>query len=71
VVSSAAPGFERFRRVVLEDRALQARMRQVPEWDELLARLIEMGEGGARAGADEVRRALRESRRAWLQRWVG
>ena len=65
-MSSAAPGFERFRRVVLEDRDLQARLRQVPEWDELLARLIEMGEGGA----EEVRRALRESRSAWLQRWV-
>jgi len=69
-VSSVAPGFERFRRVVLEDRALQARLRQVPEWDELLARLIELGEAGAAAGAEEVRRALGESRSAWLRRWM-
>lgn len=69
-MSSAAPGFERFRQVVLEDRALQARLRQVPEWDELLARLIELGEGGVRVGGEEIRRALGESRRAWLQRWV-
>lgn len=69
-MSSAAGGFDRFRRVVLEDRALQARLRQVPEWDDFLAHLIELGEGEARLGRDEVRRALRESRRTWLQRWV-
>ncbi len=69
-MSSTAAGFDRFRRVVLEDRALQARLRQVPEWDELLARLIELGEGGMLPGGEEIRRARRESRRAWLQRWV-
>ncbi len=69
-MSTAAAGFERFRRIVLEDRALQARLRQVPEWDELLARLIELGEGGMGVGGEEIRRARRESRRAWLQRWV-
>lgn len=69
-MSSAAPGFERFRRVVLEDRALQARLRQLPEWEELLPRLIALSEEGARLGGEEIRRALGESRRAWLQRWV-
>lgn len=69
-MSTAAADFDRFRRVVLEDRALQARLRQLPEWDEVLARLIELGESGVRVGGEEIRRALGESRRAWLQRWV-
>jgi hypothetical protein len=66
--------FERFRRIVLEDRDMQARLRQAPEFDDFLARVIEMGSGAgagvARLSGDEVRRAVRESRRAWLERWL-
>jgi hypothetical protein len=69
-MGTSSAGFDRFRRVVLEDRALQARLRQAPEWDDFLARAIELAEGGARLSQAEVRRLMGESRRAWLQRWV-
>jgi hypothetical protein len=66
-MAASPQSFERFRRVVLEDRALQARLRQAPEFDDFLARVIELD--GHRLTRDDVRRAVHDSRRAWLQRW--
>jgi hypothetical protein len=64
-------GFEEFRRLVLGDATLQERLRETRGLKAFLDLTLRMGEEhGYSFTAEDVRDALRESRRAWLQRWV-
>jgi hypothetical protein len=64
-------GFERFRLQVLEDAALQEMLRETPNLKAFLGLTLQLGrERGYSFTAEDVEDALRESRRAWLQRWV-
>jgi hypothetical protein len=76
---AAAPGepetfredFERFRQLVLEDLALQERLRGTPDLKAFVELTLRLGEErGYRFTAADIEAALRESRRAWLQRWI-
>jgi Aspartyl/Asparaginyl beta-hydroxylase len=63
--------FERFRRLVLEDTTLQERLRQTPNLKSFVSLTLRLGdEHGCRFTVDDVEDALREGRRAWLQRWI-
>ncbi|HVP29413.1 MAG TPA: aspartyl/asparaginyl beta-hydroxylase domain-containing protein [Myxococcota bacterium] len=62
---------ERFRRLVLDDAALEAALRDPRERERFLPRLVRAGrERGHRFGASEVLEALRDARRGWLERWL-
>lgn len=66
-----AEGFERFRQLVLEDAALQERLRETPNLKAFVDLTLRLGEEhGCRFTAVDVEEALREGRRAWLQRWI-
>jgi Aspartyl/Asparaginyl beta-hydroxylase/Nif11 domain len=63
--------FQRFRRLVLEDTALQERLRETPNLKAFLGLALRLGhEHGYRFTVEDVEDALRESRRAWHQRWI-
>jgi hypothetical protein len=64
--------FERFRDAVLDDPALQSRLRQ-PAGDAatFVARVVAAGaEQGYQLEGSDVEAAMAEGRRAWLERWV-
>ncbi|MGA9770297.1 MAG: aspartyl/asparaginyl beta-hydroxylase domain-containing protein [Blastocatellia bacterium] len=68
---SPQESFDRFCQLVLEDLALQKRLRKETNRDRFITSL--MREGRARGyvfGVEEVDKALRASKRAWLQRWI-
>lgn len=63
--------FERFRQLVLEDAALQERLRGTPDLKAFVDLTLRLGEErGYRFMAEDVEGAFRESRRAWLRRWI-
>jgi hypothetical protein len=63
--------FERFRRRVLEDAALQAALRETVDVPGFIALATKLGaEHGCHFTADEVREVIRAARREWLGRWV-
>jgi hypothetical protein len=63
--------FEEFRRLVLEDEALQAQLRGLPS-GEIFAEVVL--QAGAHRGYEFTRasldQALVEARRSWIERWV-
>ena len=64
-------GFEEFRRLVLGDPALQRRLWGEVERESFVQMVVREGaERGFRFTAGEVEAAMREGRRAWLERWV-
>jgi len=61
--------FEQFRQVVLEDSALQERLRAFTARDEFIVRVVESGaEFGFAFAAEDVVEAMRANRRAWIER---
>lgn len=63
--------FERFRRLVLEDVALQAVLRETADVAGFIALATKLGaERGCHFTAEELREAIRSARREWLERWV-
>jgi predicted ribosomally synthesized peptide with nif11-like leader len=72
-MASAEPpkNLERFCQLVLEDPQLHQQLRQPLVQDEFIALAIRLGqERGYSFTAEEVRAALNERRRAWLERWI-
>jgi hypothetical protein len=72
---AATPGmesdFERFRRLVLRDRSLQAELVQATDRTEFTSLAIRLGEQhGARFTAGDVDAAFQAARRAWIERWI-
>jgi hypothetical protein len=60
-----------FRHVVLGDTDLQRELLAAGERRRFVALVVERARGrGWDVGADDVEEGLRESRRAWLERWI-
>jgi hypothetical protein len=67
----APQNLERFRQLVLADRSLHEQLRQTSGLDGFVALAVRLGaERECVFTEQEVRAALRECRRAWLERWV-
>jgi hypothetical protein len=67
----APQNLERFRQMVLADRSLHERLRQTADLDGFVALAVRLGaERDCTFTDQEVRAALREVRRAWLERWI-
>lgn len=63
--------WERFRLIVLHDQTLQEQLRAAPDWPAFLALALRLAqERGCDIVAEDVESALREGRRAWLERWL-
>lgn len=63
--------FEQFRQLVLKDATLQERLRETPNLSAFLDLTMQLGEElGYSFTVEDIQGALRESRRAWLQRWI-
>ena len=63
--------FEQFRLLVLEDSALQERLRDTPNMQSFLDLTLRLGrERGYSFSDEDVEDAIKENRRAWHQRWV-
>ncbi len=63
--------FERFGHLVLADRALHDQLRATANEEAFVALAIRLGaERGCAFTAPTVTAAIRERRRAWLERWL-
>jgi hypothetical protein len=63
--------FESFRRVVLADPALQARLRAIPDWPTFVAAAVDAAvERGIGLTEADILGARTEARRSWLERWI-
>src|SRR5262249_11699756 len=68
---SQEEGLERFRAVVLEDRALQAGLREPSDRQTFVALVVELGaKHGYLFSPECVSNAMQASQRAWLERWI-
>lgn len=62
---------EKFRRMVLEDLSLQARLRKFAGREEFAAGVVEAGAAcGFEFTAEDVKDAMRANRRDWIERWI-
>jgi Nif11 domain len=62
---------ERFRELVLADRELHDQLRAAATRQDFIALAVRLGaERGCVFTAAQVEAALREQRRAWLERWI-
>ena len=67
----SAKNFEQFRQIVLQDLPLQNELQQINEREAFISRVIKIGaERGFDFDAENVAEAMRESRRAWIERWI-
>ena len=63
--------FEKFRQIVLQDLSLQKELQETNEREAFISRVIEIGaERGFHFDGEDVLRALRESSRVWIERWL-
>jgi hypothetical protein len=70
-VKLAPANLERFRQLVLADPALHDQLRQSANRESFIALAVRLGaEHDCAFTADDVRAGLRDSRRAWLERWI-
>ncbi len=61
-----------FRGIIFSDVALREKLREITDRQEFVRLIVEMGrERGCAFTADEVDNALRDGRRAWIERWLG
>lgn len=61
----------RFRELVLADPRLHDQLRATPTEAEFLALIVRLGaERGCELSVPVVQAAIREQRRAWLERWL-
>ena len=61
--------FEKFRREVLQDISLQENLREIIEISEFIHSVVEAGKSkGFDFNAEDVKKAMRESRRAWFEK---
>jgi predicted ribosomally synthesized peptide with nif11-like leader len=63
--------FEQFRQLVLQDTALQERLRETFDRETFITLVVRLGEErGYGFTARDVEAALRASQQAWLLRWI-
>jgi hypothetical protein len=63
--------FEQFRHIVLQDLALQERLRATTDHRSFLDLVVRVGgERGCHFTHEDVQAAMRASRRAWIERWA-
>ena len=63
--------FEQFRQMVLQDLALQERLRATTDQRSFLDLVVRVGgERGCHFAPEDVEAAMRASRRAWIERWA-
>jgi hypothetical protein len=63
--------FADFRRLVLDDAALQARLRSIPAWPAFVETAVQAAaEHGVPLTAEDVLNAGLAAQRSWLERWV-
>lgn len=63
--------FEQFRNIVLEDLSLQKQLRAFTREDRFIVRVVKLGaERGFQFTYEDVKEAMRASRRAWIERWI-
>jgi hypothetical protein len=63
--------FEQFRQIVLNDVALQERLRTTTDHESFVGLVVRTGEErGCHFTPEDVEEAMRANRRAWLERWV-
>jgi len=68
---SGQDAFAAFRAHVLEDGGLQARLQAETDPAAFVARAVALGaERGFRFGAEDVRAAMAQGRRAWVEQWM-
>jgi len=61
-----------FRERVLQDAALQDRLKDIADRDEFMALVEQLGgESGFTFTRDDVLQAMQASRRAWIERMLG
>jgi len=61
-----------FRERVLQDAALQNRLKDIADRDEFIALVEQLGgEGGFTFTRDDVVQAMQASRRVWIERMLG
>jgi hypothetical protein len=61
----------RFRQLVLEDDKLLERLRATGDLESFVALTVQLGgEHGYALTPEQVRAAVQEQRRAWLQKWI-
>lgn len=68
---SSPEEFERFRQAVLRDPNLQSRLRCTSDRKLFVTVVLKLAtENGYRFSATDVEDAVKESRRAWIERWI-
>jgi len=66
-----ANGLEQFRQRVLEDSALQEKLRETPDMKTFLDLTLQLGNDlGYSFTVEDLEHVMKESRLAWLQRWI-
>jgi Nif11 domain len=67
----AREDFEQFKQIVLQNFSLREKLRGFGERDELIAKVIEIGEEyGFLIMREDVEEVLRENSRLWIERWI-
>ena len=67
----AGEGLEGLRWLVMADAALQGQLWAETEREAFVALAVALGESrGCRFAAEDVRQALLEGRRTWIERWL-
>lgn len=63
--------FDEFRRAVLADQALQAKLRDITDTAAFIEQALALGQAlGYAFTAEDIRNAMQASRRAGIERWV-
>lgn len=63
--------FEEFRRIVLREPALQGKFREIERRDEFIACVVKLAATeNFEITAADVEEAMRDARRAWLEKWI-
>jgi len=68
---SSDDAFESFRRVVLDEPELQARLRAYQDWSAFVDAAVDAAaERGIALTEEDVLAARETARRSWLERWI-
>ena len=67
----SATNLNELRRIVFSDAALQRELQGISERERFVERVVQIGkERGLFVTAEEIREAMRENQRLWIERWI-